>query len=168
MEEIIKIVADYHIEIIMGLSLGLLISLIMILVTNRNNKKRIEELYKKIHDTSNAALEARLEDLSLEIEGLEVKSIDQARAIENLDKKTRLALQKVGFVRYNAFKDSGSELSYSIALLDENHDGFVLSSIYANGSSINYSKKVNREKSDVPLSVEEMIAMERALNIEEL
>lgn len=168
MQEIIKIVADYNIEIIMGLNLVLTISLIMLLVMNRNNKKKINQLYEKIHDTSNAALETRLEDLSSEVEALNSKSLNQAKIIEKLDQKTRLALQKIGFVRYDAFKDSGSELSYSIVLLDENHDGFVLSSIYANGSSVNYSKKISKEKSDVPLSVEEMIAMERALNIEEL
>ncbi len=168
MEEIIEILADKSIEIIIGLSLALVLILIMLLVINRNNKKRIKELDKKIHDTSNAALEARLEDLDLAIQDLDSRSLEQAEALEALDQKTRLALQKIGFVRYDAFKDSGSELSYSIALLDENHDGFVLSSIYANGSSINYSKKISKEKSDVPLSVEEMIAMERALNIEEL
>ena len=34
-------------------------------------------------------------------------------------------LQKVGVVRFSAFEGVGSDLSYAIALLDENNNGFV-------------------------------------------
>lgn len=166
MDEIINIIGYYDIEIIMGLSLGYLLLLAIILLINRRNKKRIRELDEKIQDTSTAALEIRLANLTEKLEQVQDDKKQLEAAIEHLNTKTSLAIQKIGFVRYDAFKDSGSELSYSIALLDENHDGFILSSLYVNGNSINYSKKVDREKSDVPLSVEEMIAMEKALNLE--
>jgi len=48
---------------------------------------------------------------------------------------------KVGVVRYNAFDDVGSDLSFSIALLDDNDNGVVISGIYSRESSTTYAKK---------------------------
>jgi len=73
------------------------------------------------------------------------------------------ALQKIGFLRYNAFADMGSELSFSIALLDKYNNGFVLTSIYGREKSVSFAKPIKNGESNVPLSPEEMIAIDRAI-----
>ena len=64
-------------------------------------------------------------------------------------------VQKVKLMRYNAFTDMGSDLSYSLALLDENNNGVVLSSIYGREDNRTYAKPVENGKSTYLLSDEE-------------
>jgi hypothetical protein len=83
--------------------------------------------------------------------------------ISSLDTKLTFAIQKIGFIRYNAFDGIGSELSYSIALLDNFQNGFVLTSIYGRESSISYAKPLKNGECNIPLSAEELIAIDRAI-----
>lgn len=64
-------------------------------------------------------------------------------------------VQKVKLLRYNAFSDTGSDLSYSLAIVDENNNGVVLSSIYGREDNRTYAKPVEGGKSSYPLSDEE-------------
>ena len=64
-------------------------------------------------------------------------------------------VQKVKLMRYNAFADTGSDLSYSLSLLDENNNGVVLSSIYGREDNRTYAKPIENGKSTYNLSEEE-------------
>lgn len=64
-------------------------------------------------------------------------------------------VQKVKLMRYNAFADTGSDLSYSLSLLDENNNGVVLSSIYGREDNRTYAKPIENGKSTYNLSDEE-------------
>ncbi|HHW56273.1 MAG TPA: DUF4446 family protein [Clostridia bacterium] len=79
-----------------------------------------------------------------------------------LDKETKTAIKKVGMVRYNAFPDVGSDLSFSIALLDSNDNGIVLSGIYGRNETATFAKPIEKGHSTYPLSAEEVQAIERA------
>jgi hypothetical protein len=72
------------------------------------------------------------------------------------------ALQSVGFVRFNAFPDVGSELSYALAVVDGRGDGFVVSSIYSREEVRTYAKSVKGFAADKEVSVEERQAIEIA------
>lgn len=70
--------------------------------------------------------------------------------------------QKLGtpqIVRFNAFGDTGSDLSFSIALVDEQKSGVVISSIYGREESRTYAKPVSAGASDYPLTEEEQSAI---------
>jgi len=69
------------------------------------------------------------------------------------------ALQSVGFVRFNAFPDVGSELSYALAVVDGRGDGFVVSSIYSREEVRTYAKSVKRFEADKDMSEEERRAL---------
>ena len=71
-------------------------------------------------------------------------------------------LQKVGVVRFSAFEGVGSDLSYAIALLDENNNGFVLSSIFTRDNSRTYVKPIEKLESSYALTTEERQAIEIA------
>ena len=67
-------------------------------------------------------------------------------ALRQLEQMYLTTIQHVGVVRFNAFPDAGSDLSFAIAVLDGNRDGFVLSSIYGRDESrcmLNRCRKVN-------------------------
>lgn len=71
-------------------------------------------------------------------------------------------VQRVGIVRFNAFEDTGSDLSFSIAMLDEKNDGVVISSIYGRTEARCYGKPIVNGKSTYMLSDEEKQAIENS------
>ncbi|HTU71422.1 MAG TPA: DUF4446 family protein [Candidatus Baltobacteraceae bacterium] len=82
--------------------------------------------------------------------------------VSELEGLARTDLSRVGFVRYDAFEDTGSELSYALALLNREGDGVVISSIYSRTDTRTYGKAVHGYKPAVNASEEELRAIERA------
>ena len=85
---------------------------------------------------------------------------------KELDNKTQKCIQKVGIVRYNAYKDTGSDLSFALALLDEKNNGVVLNGIYSREMSNIYAKPIINGKSQYTISEEEQQALNKAINAE--
>lgn len=79
-----------------------------------------------------------------------------------LDNDIDTCIQKIGLVRYNAFKDVGSDLSFAIAMLDRNDNGVILNGLYGSESSNIYAKPVKGGISKYQLSDEEKTALEIA------
>jgi hypothetical protein len=69
---------------------------------------------------------------------------------------------RIGFVRYNAFPDVGSDLSYALALLNKNGDGVVVSSLWSREETRTYGKAVNGFSSVQDASKEELAAIAKA------
>ncbi|AIS53585.1 hypothetical protein TKV_c24680 [Thermoanaerobacter kivui] len=122
---------------------------------NRTYKKMIKTLEKgDVFDifskiaTENEEIKDKLDKLHIDLNGL--------------DREVKTAIKKVGIVRYNAFSDVGSDLSFSIALLDSNDNGIVLSGIYGRNETATFAKPIERGQSKYPLSAEEVQAIERA------
>ncbi len=85
---------------------------------------------------------------------------DSAKTAEENSKNS---IQKVGLVRYNAFEDTGGDLSFALALLNSEADGVVLSGIFSQEDSRTYCKPVCRGESKHQLSKEERKAIAQAL-----
>lgn len=79
-----------------------------------------------------------------------------------LDHDVNSCIQKIGLVRYNAFPDVGSDLSFAIALLDNNDNGIVFNGLYGSESSNIYAKPIKNGESIYQLSSEEKYAIEIA------
>lgn len=82
--------------------------------------------------------------------------------VDALEKSAARSLQRVGFVRFNAFPDVGSELSYALAVCDGQGNGFLVSSIYSREEVRTYAKSIRNFMADKDLSDEERTAIERA------
>ena len=79
-----------------------------------------------------------------------------------LDYDISTSIQKIGLVRYNAFQNVGSDLSFAVALLDRDNNGFVLNGIYGSESSNIYAKPIKNGESTYQLSEEEKQAIQIA------
>ena len=93
---------------------------------------------------------------------------DRTRADARLAALERVAqseVPRVGFVRYNAFHDVGSDLSYALALLNRDGDGVVLSSIYSREDTRTYGKAVTAFKPAQDPSEEELAAIAKAREV---
>lgn len=82
---------------------------------------------------------------------------------ESLDQKYDGVLQKVGMIRYNAFQDVGSDLSFAVAILNNEDTGIVLNGIYARDMSNIYAKPIVKGTSKYTLTKEEKEAIRRAI-----
>lgn len=73
-------------------------------------------------------------------------------------------LRKVGLVRFQAFKDTGGDQSFSLAVLDQNNNGFIISTLHGRGFSKVYSKEITEGQSTQhKLTDEEQQALQKAL-----
>jgi hypothetical protein len=104
---------------------------------NGLSDRNMEELLETCLSTSNS-VNAKNREIELQI--------------NNIERRLLQCIQKVGIVRFNAFDNVGSDLSFSIALLDNNDSGVVISGIYARDSSSTYAKPVVSGKSKYTLS----------------
>lgn len=109
-----------------------------------------------------ASLERMLRE---HMEGAEKVRRDLAGAAEQgvaNDAALRLCLQRVGVVRYDAFMNVGGEQSFSLALLDADASGIVLSGLYSRNDMRVYAKPVSKGTSPVVLTDEERQAIANA------
>lgn len=98
----------------------------------------------------------QLKDLEKKINGI-------SEELENLKKESKFSVQKIGIVRYNPFSGIGSNQSFSVALLDGNNDGIVITSLYARDGNRVYGKSVKDGQSEYSLSNEEKEAISKAI-----
>ncbi|MEO9170918.1 MAG: DUF4446 family protein, partial [Candidatus Baltobacteraceae bacterium] len=85
-----------------------------------------------------------------------------AGRVGELEALARTDVSRIGFVRYDAFDDTGSELSYAVAFLNREGDGAVISSIYSRADTRTFGKAVQGYQPAVNASQEELLAIERA------
>ena len=149
--------------LIIGLSVLNLISLIVTIICL--------SLYKKLYRRYDMFMRGKdaetLEDTILDLmdEAAFLRSEDRANKdlIESMEEQVKAGYQKTGIVKYNAFKGMGGNLSFVIALLDDNNTGFVLNSVHSREGCYLYMKDVVEGKTEVLLGSEEKEALERAL-----
>lgn len=92
------------------------------------------------------------------------ENIELKNYCKQLDQTIMGCIQKVGLVRYSAFKDTGSDLSFALALLNEENSGVILNGIYSREMSNIYSKPIEKGSSSYTLSEEEKEAISKAIN----
>lgn len=124
-------------------------------------KKNNEIILKKIGNGKDF-LEL-LRENNKKVEDIELINKELKENIDELERKTNKCMQKIGFIRYNAFKDTGSNLSFALAILDRNNTGIILNGIYSRETSNIYAKSVENGKSEYRLSEDEIKALNEAL-----
>ncbi len=162
MENILLFVEEFSASIIIG-SVILNLLLILLMIINYAITSNLKDKYKKlVKGTSGKNIEGILMEHLTRVETIhdDMQSIN--RKIDILDNRISFCVQKVGIIRYNAFQDTGSDLSFSIAFLNNNNDGIIITGIHGRSESYSYAKPVKSGKSSYSLSVEELQALERA------
>lgn len=147
-----------------GIMVLLLIGFVVILVKCFKLNRRYQDFMRKLGNGEN--LEEDLQTYMSRVEEVERKNKKTSEQVKELDEDLTKCIQKVGIVRYSAFKDTGSDLSFALALLDENDDGVVLNGIYSREMSNIYAKPVKQGESTYTVSEEEAQAIEKAIQAE--
>ena len=114
-------------------------------------------LRKKIKEPQN------IDEILTSFKDLEVKFKEIEEKVSDFDKRSKLSFQKIGIVRFNPFSDVGGNQSFSLCLLNNNNNGFIITSFYTREGSSVYGKPIKDGKSEYSLSKEEQDALSKAL-----
>ena len=102
------------------------------------------------------------------IEVLEEADREKRKEINSLKILMQKSYQKAGLVKYDAFRELSGKLSYALALLDQNDNGVIVTSMYSRDGCFSYAKEVIMGESKINLSEEEQEALEKAVNGEKI
>lgn len=148
---------------ILGLT-GAALILITIVIIQSFQLRSLKRRYHAIWQNANGLdLEQLLARHAGMVEGAQTRLQTLEQRFAQMETDVRSHVQHLGVVRFNAFADTGSDLSFAIALLDDHTDGVVLSSLYGRDESRVYAKPVRAGTSSYFLTAEEKQALEIAL-----
>ena len=130
------------------------------------NLGRLSKKYKKFMGGKNAkSLEKDIMGLYEDNRLIKASMEKNRKDIENLYRKLGGAFQKIGIVKYDAFNQMGGQLSFSLALLDENDNGFILNSVHSAEGCYSYTKEIKNGLCDISLGDEEKKALDMAMDL---
>ncbi len=139
----------------------LLVVLIIIMITVLCKQKKLK---KRIEGKDGKSLEEELLSYMEKVQIADKENKKLQVEIEVLKKIQRMTYQKMGMVKYDAFREMSGELSYALALLDQEENGFIINSVYANEGSYSYVKQIVKGECQINLSEEEEKALNQAKN----
>ncbi|MFF2911505.1 DUF4446 family protein [Paenibacillus sp. NPDC057934] len=148
---------------VLGFTLLILVLLIVAMVQGSRLRKMRRRYESMMTGTGVEDLESLLIDLKNQSDMLEDGMRDQAAQLEAARLKIRSMKSNVALKRYNAFGERGSDLSFSLAVLDDDRSGVVLTSLHNRENSYIYSKPLQNGESQYPLSPEEKEVIALAL-----
>lgn len=112
------------------------------------------------------SLEEEIASIFDDISVLKVANEKNKRNIKKIIENLRDTYQRVGIVKYDAFKEMGGKLSFSIALLNDNQTGFILNSVHSSDGCYVYTKEIIEGQCAISLGEEEKKALMLALQEE--
>ena len=148
--------------------IGLIVLIIVLAVIDILQSRKIKKMsedFKKFMTGENAeSLEDEIHGIVDDIKKLKVDTENNTSDIKEIFKTLKSCYRKMGLIKYDAFHEMGGKLSFSLCMLDEENNGFLLNSVHSNNSSYVYSKEIIDGVSAIELGEEEEEALKKALS----
>ena len=162
-QQFMKAMMDNMPFIVVGMGVVLLIML-GIMINQGLKLSYMKKRYRKMMAGVDGAniermLMGHIDEVKKVVEKSEQLDVENKR----IDALLQTAVTRVGVVRFRAFEDMGSDLSYAVALLDSHNDGVVLSSIFCREDSRSYVKPITNGSSSYTMTQEEEQALHDAM-----
>ena len=165
MNEMVNFVSENP-ETVLGGLIGVIALLFILVIVLFARLSSLHSLYEKMMSGA---------DSGQSIEKMLLGHIEETRHVSEENAKLRAenaridallktAITRVGVVRFSAFQDMGSDLSYAVAMLEAHNNGVVFSSIFAREDSRSYVKPIESGKSNYTLTKEEEQALKNAID----
>lgn len=149
--------------LILGVIAALVLLLLIIVMVQGAKLRKMRKRYEMMMAGSGVEdLESLLLDLKLQMDAIEDGEKQKSARFQQIEDKLRKVQAYTGIKRYNAFSEHGSDLSFSVALLNDNMDGLVLTGLHNRDSSYVYAKPISNGQSTYNLSPEELEAISLA------
>lgn len=146
----------------------ILIAVLVLSIVNICSISKLNKKYKKFMTGKSAkSLENEIVGLFEDNKFLRSSIEKNKKDIRILYKNMESTFQKLGIIKYDAFNQMGGKLSFCVALLDENDNGFIINSVHSTEGCYSYTKQIIRGQSDIDLGKEEKQALDMAMQSEE-
>jgi hypothetical protein len=151
--------------IILGMAAATIILLALIIVLFIKYRKLNIKYKKFITGASGENLEGKILSRFADIDTLKADTKKLGEELAKVKENLMITYQKVGVVKYDAFKEMGGKLSFVLALLDKNNNGILLNSVHSSREGCyTYLKEIIKGESFLELSEDERRALDQALN----
>ena len=150
------------------LFLLVLILLILLVVTMTKLGRTNRRLDGFMRGKDAESLEETMLDIISEIERLKSSDMQKRSDMKRINDNLMITYQKQGIIKYDAFNEMGGKLSFAMALLDKNNNGFIINSIHSREGCYTYIKEIVKGESYILLGEEERQALEKAIDEEDL
>lgn len=148
----------------LGLILILMIVCIVAIVKLSKTKKRIDCFMK---GANAASLESDIVKIKDENQYLKIAVEQSKKDIRKIYRNLAVTFQKVGIIKYDAFKEMGGKLSFCLALLDDKNNGFIINSVHSSDGCYTYVKEIAAGECAIDLGEEEKKTLEIAIHYKE-
>ena len=145
---------------------GVMLLLLILLIINMVKTSKLKKKYNSFMVGKDAkSLEDNLIKRINQIEEVLVSEKKNEENIEKLFRSMKVTFQKVGMVKYDAFNEMGGKLSFSLALLDQKNDGFIINAVHSREGCYTYIKEIIDGNSVLVLAEEEKEALNIAMGV---
>ena len=151
--------------IILIFVLGVLLIVLVYMIKISMKMSRFMKKYKMfMRGMDGASLERAFAARFNQMDILEENSRNHMEEIRKIKEVQNITLNKVAIVKYDAFKEMGGKLSFALAMLDKENNGFVMNAIHSSDGCYTYVKEIVKGESYVVLGEEEKEALRQAMN----
>lgn len=160
-----ELITEYSVIIIVSLGALTILSFILIIILLIKQHKLNKKYKRFMSGEEGKNLEEQILRRFSEIDGMKVEAKTINKEIDKIKENMQIAYQKIGVVKYDAFKEMGGKLSFVLVLLDKNNNGVLLNSVHSSreGCYI-YLKEIIKGESFLELSNDEKSALNQAVN----
>ena len=140
-----------------------IVNFILLLINNsriKKYKRYYEKTLAKFNSHENVNDEFNL--IYDRIRNVEELSKNTIEIVDKFEEKIKNNVQKIGFVKYNAYDETDNKLSFALAMLDDRNDGITINYIYSKHGGNIYAKLVSNGNTEERLSEEEALAIKNA------
>ena len=154
-------------QLVFGAAIALavvcLITIILLMITLCKLKKVNRRIDTLTRGKDAETMEDSILNFFEKVEALEDAEIKMHRDIREIKENLKITYQKTGLVKYDAFREMSGALSYSLALLDKENNGILISSMYSREGCYTYAKDIVKGECKINLSDEEAEALKQAV-----
>lgn len=149
--------------VFIGMAVIVLILIILYIIQIIQTGKLRKRMDKFMLGRDATSLEKDIIGLYEDNKFLRINVDKNKKDIRTLYKNMESAYQKMGIIKYDAFRQMGGQLSFCLALLNENNDGFILNSVHSSDGCYSYTKEIKNGECAISLGEEEKQALEMAM-----
>ncbi len=143
----------------------LIIILGVLFIVQLNKYKILNNKFQAFMTGSDgASLEEKMMALFSDVRRLKEHDLKHRHDIQFIKENLSVCYQKIGIVKYDAFREMGGQLSFSIAMLDKKNNGYIINSVHSANGCYVYTKEIENGQSAIDLSDEEKDALQKAIN----
>lgn len=150
--------------ILMGLGGSILVLLLLIIILFGKLSKLNKKYNAFMKGENGGSLEDQIKANYDTMKKINLKQQEQELALLELSDQMDTGMSKMKLVRYNAFRDTGGQLSFALTVLNDNRDGYILNCMHNNSGSYIYAKEIKHGKCEFELSQEEEESLQGAIN----